>query len=98
MRRDLIRSAIAVVICTVALGLVYPLAVTGIAQIVFPGRANGEKITVNGHVVGSRLLGQDFSKPVLGKNGKPKKDSDGNPVTEPDPRYFQPRPSADSYN
>jgi K+-transporting ATPase ATPase C chain len=98
MRRDLISSALAVVLCTIALGLAYPLVVTGIAQVVFPGRANGEKVTVNGHVVGSRLLAQDFSKPVLGRNGKPKQDSDGNPVTEPDPRYFQPRPSADSYD
>src|SRR5262249_21236599 len=37
-------------------------------------------------------------KPVLDANGRPKKDSDGNPVTEPDPKYFQPRPSQDSYN
>ena len=39
----------------------------------------------NGKLVGSRLIGQDFSRPVLDKNGKPKKDADGNPVTEPDP-------------
>jgi potassium-transporting ATPase KdpC subunit len=98
MRRDLISSALAIVVATVVLGLVYPLAMTGIAQIVFPGKANGSQIKRGGHVVGSRLIGQDFSMPVLGKNGKPKKDSDGNPVTQPDPRYFQERPSADSYN
>jgi K+-transporting ATPase ATPase C chain len=60
MRRDLLTSAIAVVLLTVVLGLVYPLAITGIAQIVFPGKANGSKLSVGGRVVGSSLIGQDF--------------------------------------
>jgi K+-transporting ATPase ATPase C chain len=55
-------------------------------------------VHVGGKVVGSSLLGQDFSRPVLDKNGKPMKDSDGNPIAEPDPKWFQERPSADSYN
>ena len=60
MRRDLVTSAIAIVVLTVLFGLVYPLAMTGIAQVVFPGRANGSLIRVNGRVVGSRLIGQNF--------------------------------------
>lgn len=98
MRRDLLTSAIAILALTFILGLAYPLAMTGVAQVVAPGKANGSTITVDGKVVGSRLLAQDFSQPVLGKDGKPKKDADGNPVTEPDPKYFQERPSADAYN
>ncbi len=60
MRRDLLTSAIAVVVLTVGLGIAYPLAITGISQVVFPGEANGSRLTVNGRVVGSKLIGQDF--------------------------------------
>jgi K+-transporting ATPase ATPase C chain len=60
MRKDLLTSLIAVVVLTVLLGVVYPLAITGIAQVVFPGKANGSKVSVNGEVVGSSLIGQDF--------------------------------------
>jgi potassium-transporting ATPase KdpC subunit len=98
MRRDLQTSLIAVVLITLVFGLAYPLAFTGVAQLLFPGNANGSKLTVNGKVIGSRLIGQSFQKPVIGANGKPKVDSDGNPVTIPDRRYFQPRPSQSSYS
>jgi K+-transporting ATPase ATPase C chain len=60
MRRDLITSLLAIVVMTVFLGVVYPLAITGISQVVFPGKANGSKLSVDGKVVGSRLIGQDF--------------------------------------
>jgi K+-transporting ATPase ATPase C chain len=93
MRRDLISSVIAIVVLTVLCGLAYPLVVTGISQVAFHGQANGEKVTVNGRLVGSKLIGQDFRVPVLDKNGKPKVDKDGNPVLTPNKRYFQPRPS-----
>ena len=98
MRKDLITSLIAVVVLTVFLGLIYPLAITGIAQVVFPGKANGSKVSVNGKVVGSSLIGQSFSKPVIGKNGKPVLDEEGEEVLAPDKAYFQPRPSATGYS
>ena len=99
MRRDLISSALAVVAITAVFGLGYPLLVTGLAQVGFHGRANGSKIERDGKLVGSRLLAQDFRKPVLDANGKPKVDKDGNPVLAPDARYFQARPStATNYN
>lgn len=60
MRRDLLTSLIAVVALTIFLGLAYPLAITGIAQLVFPGKADGSKISVDGRVVGSSLIGQEF--------------------------------------
>lgn len=60
MRRDLITSLLAIVVMTVFLGVVYPLAITGISQVVFPGKANGSKLSVDGKVVGSSLIGQDF--------------------------------------
>jgi K+-transporting ATPase ATPase C chain len=98
MRKDLLTSLIAVVVLTVFLGLIYPLAITGIAQVVFPGKANGSQLSVNGKVVGSSLIGQSFSKPVIGKNGKPKLDEEGEEVLAPDKAYFQPRPSATGYS
>jgi K+-transporting ATPase ATPase C chain len=98
MKRNLITSAIAVIAFTVVLGLAYPLAMTAIAQVAFPNRADGSPIAVRGKVVGSRLLAQAYQLPVLDANGKPKKDATGNPVTAPDPKYFQPRPSQTSYN
>jgi potassium-transporting ATPase KdpC subunit len=58
--RDLRTALIAIVAMTVVLGLLYPLAITGISQVVFPGAANGSKIELDGKVVGSRLIGQQF--------------------------------------
>jgi K+-transporting ATPase ATPase C chain len=62
MRKDLISSAVAVVALTVIFGLAYPLAITGVSQVLFPNKADGSQITRNGKVVGSQLLGQDFTK------------------------------------
>jgi K+-transporting ATPase ATPase C chain len=93
MRRDIVTSILAIAVFTVLLGLLYPLVITGIGQVAFPGDANGQKVYVNGRLVGSRIIGQSFAEPVLGANGKPK-ESEGEPLTEPDPRYFQSRPSA----
>jgi potassium-transporting ATPase KdpC subunit len=93
MRRDLISSVLAIIAITAVFGLAYPLVVTGLAQFAFHGKANGSLIHRDGKLVGSSLLAQDFRKPVLDANGKPKTDKDGNPVLAPDPGYFQPRPS-----
>lgn len=60
MKRDLRTGLIAIIVLTVFLGVVYPLAITGISQVVFPGNANGSKLTVDGRVVGSKLIGQEF--------------------------------------
>jgi K+-transporting ATPase ATPase C chain len=99
MKRTLISSVVAVVVFTLLLGLAYPLVMTGVSQVVFPGKANGSKIRApaaggsgHGKVVGSSLLAQDFSRPTG------RKDADGNPITEPDPKYFQPRPSQTGYD
>jgi potassium-transporting ATPase KdpC subunit len=92
MKKDIITSAIGIVVLTLLFGLLYPLVVTGISQVAFPGNANGQQVDVNGKLVGSKLIGQNFSTQVF-KNGKPEM-KNGEPVTNPDPRYFQSRPSA----
>ena len=61
MRRDIVTSIIGIVVFTILLGLVYPLAITGISQVAFPGDANGQKVYVNGKLVGSKLIGQSFA-------------------------------------
>src|ERR1700736_6758277 len=94
MRRDIITSAIAIVVMTVLFGVIYPLAMTGVSKVVFPGNANGQILYVNGKKVGSKIIGQAFADPVLDKNGKPKLTKTGGPVLNPDPRYFQSRPPA----
>jgi K+-transporting ATPase ATPase C chain len=60
LRRDLLTGLIAIVAMTAVLGLLYPLAITGISQAVFPSAANGSKLTIDGRVVGSHLIGQEF--------------------------------------
>jgi len=90
--RNALTATLAIIVMTVLLGVIYPLAITGISQVAFPGNANGQKVYVNGKLVGSKIIGQQFATPVL-KNGKPVEE-EGVPVTTPDPRYFQTRPSA----
>ena len=60
--RELRSAAIAAVVLTVVLGLAYPLAMTGVAQVAFPSRSDGSVVERDGEAVGSRLIGQDFAK------------------------------------
>ena len=76
--RHLITSVVMLVAVTLVLGFGYPLVVTGLSQLFFHQQANGSLLYRNGKLVGSALLGQEFT------------DSKGNPL----PQYFQPRPSA----
>jgi potassium-transporting ATPase KdpC subunit len=78
LRRQLVTGLLMTIAMTVLVGLVYPLIMTGVAQVAFHDRANGSLVKVKGRVVGSSLIGQNFT------------DSKGSPL----PQYFQPRPSA----
>jgi K+-transporting ATPase ATPase C chain len=64
MRRNIITAILYTIVTTVLFGIGYPLVVTGIAQIAFHDKANGQLIEKNGTVVGSRLIGQAFSSPL----------------------------------
>ena len=78
LTRQLLAAVRALLVLTAVLGVAYPLAVTGVAQVAFPHEADGSLVTADGRVVGSSLLGQPFT------------DADGRPL----PQWFQPRPSA----
>jgi K+-transporting ATPase ATPase C chain len=62
MRRDIVSSFLAMIVFTVMLGLVFPLAVTGIGQVAFNNKANGSQISSHGKVVGSALIAQSSRK------------------------------------
>jgi K+-transporting ATPase ATPase C chain len=61
MKKNLITAVLMTLVTTVLFGLLFPLLITGLAQVLFPKQANGELVTRNGQVVGSRLIGQSFS-------------------------------------
>ncbi len=63
MKRNLIISVLMTIATTVLLGIIYPLVVTGISQVIFPKEANGQLLESSGKVVGSRIIGQAFSSP-----------------------------------
>jgi len=64
LKTNLVTAALMTAVTTVLLGLVYPLAVTGVAQLVFPYMANGQLVERDGRVVGSRIIGQPFTSPA----------------------------------
>ena len=61
LRRNLLVAVLMTIVTTVLLGIVYPLLVTALAQTIFPERANGQLMTREGQVIGSRMIGQAFS-------------------------------------
>lgn len=63
MKKNLTIAVLMTLVTTVLFGLLFPLLITGLAQVFFPTQANGELLTRNGHIVGSRLIGQTFSSP-----------------------------------
>src|ERR1700735_889639 len=63
MKKNLIIAVLMTLVTTVLFGLLFPLVITGLAQVLFPSKANGQLLTRNGKVVGSRLIGQSFTSP-----------------------------------
>jgi len=61
MKRNIITAILMTVVTTILLGLVYPLVVTGLAQLIFPDKANGQLIVRDGKVIGSRIIAQPFT-------------------------------------
>jgi potassium-transporting ATPase KdpC subunit len=63
MKKNLITALLMTIATTILLGIVYPLVVTGIAQVIFPKKANGQLIQKGGKTIGSTIIGQGFSGP-----------------------------------
>ncbi|SRR5581483_4291434 len=63
MKKQLVTAVLMTAVTTVLLGLMYPLVITGLAQLLFPEKANGQLMYRNGRAVGSRLIGQPFTGP-----------------------------------
>jgi K+-transporting ATPase ATPase C chain len=62
--KNLLTAFLMTIVTTVLLGLIYPLAVTGLSQVIFPDKANGQLIKrADGTIIGSRIIGQPFSSP-----------------------------------
>src|SRR6202451_4538939 len=84
MKKNLITSVLMTIATTILLGIIYPLAVTGLSQLFFKDKANGQLIVQNGKVVGSRIIGQAFvgpsyfhSRPSAAGNGYDATNSNG---------------------
>jgi potassium-transporting ATPase KdpC subunit len=89
LRKEFMTATLAVLALIVVCGLLYPLLITGIGQVAFPGNANGQKVYVAGKLVGSKLIGQYFGSITFNKAGVATNYT-------PNPRYFQTRPSGTS--
>lgn len=63
MKKNLITAVLMTIATTVLLGILYPLLVTGVAQLIFPKQANGQLLQRDGVVIGSRIIGQSFTGP-----------------------------------
>jgi K+-transporting ATPase ATPase C chain len=63
MNKNLLISVSFTLVTTVMFGILYPLGITGLAQLLFPHRANGQLLEKNGKIVGSRIIGQTFTEP-----------------------------------
>lgn len=63
MKKNLLIALWFTLVTTLMFGILYPLAITGLAQVLFPNRANGQLIERNGKIVGSRIIGQSFTGP-----------------------------------
>src|SRR5215471_13294543 len=61
LKQNFLSAILVTVVTTILLGVVYPLVVTGLAQVLFPDQANGQLIERDGKVIGSRIIGQNFS-------------------------------------
>ena len=63
MKKNLLIAVLMTIVTTILLGIIYPLVVTGIAQLIFPHKANGQLISQNGKLIGSHIIGQRFAAP-----------------------------------
>ncbi len=103
MKENIRIAVVMTILTTIVFGLLYPLAVTGLGQLFFPAKANGQLIEKNGQIVGSRIIGQPFSsdryfhsRPSAAGNGyDPVAPSGGAPNLGPTNRQLMDRVKSD---
>ena len=102
MKKNLLTAVLMTIATTILLGILYPLLVTGMAQVLFPAKANGQLIHRNGELIGSKIIGQPFagpgyfySRPSAAGNGYDAANSGGTNFGPTNPKLME-RVSADA--
>jgi potassium-transporting ATPase KdpC subunit len=104
MKKNLVTAVLMTIATTILLGIIYPIVVTGIAKVVFPDKANGQLISRDGKVIGSRIIGQPFvgpdyfhSRPSAAGNGYDAANSGGDKSWSYQPETDRPHETGHSF-
>ncbi len=90
MKKNLLIAVLMTIATTILLGIIYPLVVTLLAQVLFHDKANGQLVSRNGEVIGSRIIGQPFVSDKYFHSGPPRQETDTTLQTPADRTWAPP--------